>query len=90
MEVCIADHKNDPTILMRWLSNKPPEIVAWWITDLSSLERGTILAVGLVNDAGEITRNYVSSDASFVTSVERYAARSKPILRQFALHAHQH
>jgi len=27
-ELCIADHRSDPTILMRWLSNKTPEIVA--------------------------------------------------------------
>jgi GNAT superfamily N-acetyltransferase len=69
-ELCIADHRNDPTILMRWLSNKTPEIVASWIADskasvLVAVERGMILAVGSVTDAGEITLNYVSPDARF-------------------------
>jgi hypothetical protein len=48
---------------MRWLSNKTPEIVASWIADpkasvLVAVERGTILAVGSVTDAGEITLTY--------------------------------
>ena len=69
-ELCIADHKNDPTILTRWLSNKTPEIVTSWIADpkasvLVAAERGAILAVGSVTDGGEITLNYVSPDARF-------------------------
>jgi hypothetical protein len=55
-ELCIADHRNDPTILVRWLSNKTPEIVASWIAHpkasvLVAVERGAILAVGSVTDA---------------------------------------
>ena len=55
---------------MRWLRNKTPEIVASWIADpkasvLVVVERGTIVAVGSVTDAGEITLNYVSPDARF-------------------------
>lgn len=55
---------------MRWLSNKTPEIVASWIANpkasvLVAVEHGTILAVGGVTDAGEITLNYVSPDARF-------------------------
>jgi GNAT superfamily N-acetyltransferase len=69
-ELCVADHGNDPTILMRWLSNKIPEIVASWMVHpansvLVAVERETILAVGAVTDAGEITLNYVSPDARF-------------------------
>jgi hypothetical protein len=69
-ELCIADHGIDPTILMRWLSNKTPEIVASWIVDpansvLVAVEHETILAVGAVTNAGEITLNYVSPDARF-------------------------
>jgi hypothetical protein len=26
-ELCISDHRNDPTILGRWLANKTPENV---------------------------------------------------------------
>jgi GNAT superfamily N-acetyltransferase len=70
VELCAADHGNDPTIVMRWLSNKTPEIVASWIASpgnslLVAVEHGTIIAVGSVTDAGEITLNYVSPDARF-------------------------
>jgi GNAT superfamily N-acetyltransferase len=69
-ELCRADHLNDPAILGRWLANKTPEIVASWIVQpgnsvLVAVERGTILAVGSITDAGEITLNYVSPDARF-------------------------
>jgi GNAT superfamily N-acetyltransferase len=69
-ELCVADHANDSTILAGWLSNKTPEIVASWIAQpgnnlLLAVERGTILGVGSVTDAGEITLNYVSPDARF-------------------------
>jgi GNAT superfamily N-acetyltransferase len=69
-ELCVADHANDPTILARWLSNKTAEIVASWIAQpnnsvLVAVEHGTIIAVGSVTDAGEITLNYVSPDARF-------------------------
>jgi GNAT superfamily N-acetyltransferase len=69
-ELCVADHANDPTILTRWLSNKTPEIVAAWIARpdnslLVAVEGGSMLAVGSVTDAGEITLNYVSPDARF-------------------------
>lgn len=70
VELCIKDHHNDPAILTRWLSNKTPEIVASWIalphrSMLLALEDQSILAVGSVNDTGEITLNYVSPDARF-------------------------
>jgi GNAT superfamily N-acetyltransferase len=69
-ELCVADHHNDETILKRWLSNKTPEIFLSWIARpddslLVAVEDGTILAVGCVTDAGEITLNYVSPDARF-------------------------
>jgi GNAT superfamily N-acetyltransferase len=70
VELCLADHRNDPEILSRWLGNKTPKIVASWIgaTDSSMLvavEHETILAAGSVTDAGHITLNYVSPDARF-------------------------
>jgi GNAT superfamily N-acetyltransferase len=69
-ELCSADHHNDPVILGRWLANKTPEIVASWIVNpgnsvLVAVESGTMLAVGAVTDAGEITLSYVSPDARF-------------------------
>ena len=71
IELCTADHGNDPVLLERWLANKQPEIVKGWIegADNSLLvavdENDAILAVGSVTDAGEITANYVSPHARF-------------------------
>jgi GNAT superfamily N-acetyltransferase len=71
VELCAADHNNDPVLLERWLANKQPEIVAGWIAraDSSMLvavdDDGAVLAVGSVTDAGEITSNYVSPPARF-------------------------
>jgi GNAT superfamily N-acetyltransferase len=68
-ELCAADHRNDPAILGRWLSNKTPEIFRSWIRPGNSvlvavdIETDNILGVGCVTDDGEITLNYVSPDA---------------------------
>lgn len=68
-ELCVADHRNDPTILGRWLSNKTPEIFRSWIGPGNSLmvavEHERILAVGCITDSGVITLNYMSPDARF-------------------------
>ena len=69
-ELCFADHRNDQAILKRWLSNKTPEVFASWLRQpdnslLVAVESSSILAVGAVTDAGEITLNYVSPDARF-------------------------
>jgi GNAT superfamily N-acetyltransferase len=70
VELCAADHRNDPAILGRWLGNKTPENFVSWVTQpdnslLVAVEDGSILAVGSVTDAGRITLNYVSPDARF-------------------------
>jgi GNAT superfamily N-acetyltransferase len=68
-ELCSADHHNDPAILGRWLNNKTPEIFRSWIRPSNALlvatEDSHILAVGCVNETGEIILNYVSPDARF-------------------------
>jgi GNAT superfamily N-acetyltransferase len=69
-ELCTVDHKNDPTILARWLGNKTVEnFVAWTAQPDNSLlvavEDSKILAVGSVTNAGTIGLNYVSPDARF-------------------------
>ena len=79
IELCIADHRNDPDILRRWLSNKTPAIVASWIgksgnSVLVAISESGVLSVGAVTDAGEITLNYVSPDA-------RFAGVSRAMLR---------
>jgi GNAT superfamily N-acetyltransferase len=70
VELCVADHGNDPAPLQRWLNNKTPDIVRSWIERrdsslLVAVEAETVLAVGAVTDTGEITLNYVSPDARF-------------------------
>ena len=70
VELCVADHHNDPAILQRWLANKTPETFRAWIAQpgnslLVALLRDRIAAVGSVTDAGQITLNYVSPDARF-------------------------
>ena len=70
IELCAADHRNDPTLLTAWLSNKTPANVAAWMrridaSYLVAVERGAIAAVGAVTDGGEILLNYVSPEARF-------------------------
>jgi GNAT superfamily N-acetyltransferase len=70
IELCAADHHNDPAILERWLANKTAEIVASWIRQpgnsvLLAVEGNAVLAVGSVTDQGDITLNYVLPEARF-------------------------
>jgi hypothetical protein len=37
-ELCVPDHRNDPMILERWLSNKTAEIFRSWIRPDNSLQ----------------------------------------------------
>jgi len=64
-DLCVADHRDDPAILGRWLDNKSPEMVArmlaapgaaFFVAELG----GEIAAVGCVNEPDEIGLNYVS------------------------------
>ncbi|CCE11693.1 putative Acetyltransferase, GNAT family [Bradyrhizobium sp. STM 3843] len=70
IQLCTADHHDDPDILSRWLANKTPENVAAWADAkgrslLVAVEDGAIVAVGGVKDSGEITVNYVAPRARF-------------------------
>jgi GNAT superfamily N-acetyltransferase len=69
VELCVADHHNDPDILRSWLSNKTPDIFKTWVKAENSLlvaiESNELLAVGCATGTGEITLNYVSPDARF-------------------------
>jgi GNAT superfamily N-acetyltransferase len=70
LELCAADHGDDPEIVARWLANKTPENLRTWIARpdaslLVAVEDRAILAVGMVSDLGEILLNYVSPDARF-------------------------
>jgi GNAT superfamily N-acetyltransferase len=70
IELCAADHRNDPTLLAAWLSNNTPETIAAWMrridaSYLVAVDDGAIAAVGAVTDSGEILLNYVSPAARF-------------------------
>ena len=71
IELCGADHRDDPALLAAWLSNKTPETIAGVDAThrrrpiSSPSKRGALAAVGAVTDAGEILLNYVSPDARF-------------------------
>ena len=70
VQLCIADHRNDPDILRRWLANKTPENVASWADGrgrclLVAIKDDAIVAVGGVRADGAITLNYVAPRARF-------------------------
>jgi GNAT superfamily N-acetyltransferase len=84
-ELCVADHKNDPAILARWLGNKTVENFLAWIEQpdnslMVAAEDGKILAIGSVTDSGSIGLNYVSPDA-------RFRGVSRALLRALEAHA---
>jgi GNAT superfamily N-acetyltransferase len=69
-ELCIADHRNDTSILARWLGNKTHQNFCAWVSRhdnsvLVAVENQDILAVGSVTDAGSINLLYVSPDVRF-------------------------
>jgi GNAT superfamily N-acetyltransferase len=62
--LCVADHKNDPEILQRWLSNKTPEQFSRWLSDqdrhIVVAELGSqICGVGMVHRSGDLDLCYV-------------------------------
>ena len=70
VELCEADHGNDPAVLGRWLSNKTVEEIRSWLVRpdgslLLAVHDYAIAAVGSVTDAGLITLNYVLPDFRF-------------------------
>jgi GNAT superfamily N-acetyltransferase len=88
IELCIADHGDDPAVLAAWLESKTPENVRAWIArpdnNLFVAEEGSaILALGCVTDAGEISLNYVSPD-------KRFCGLSKAMLARLETTARAH
>ena len=68
IELCQADHRDDPATLERWLANKTPDNVRAWIGDtgnhfLVAEEDGCILGAAAIQTSGRISLNYVSPDA---------------------------
>ena len=70
VELCQADHRDDPDTLRRWLSNKTPEHVRAWISDpgnwlVVAEEEGRILGVAAMQTTGHINLNYLLPEARF-------------------------
>jgi hypothetical protein len=64
-ELCVADHRNRPDILKRWLANKSPDGVRQWFgnpeTRLFVAEAdGAVAAAGGISAKREVILNYVS------------------------------
>lgn len=69
-ELCHADHRDDPAVLEKWLSNNTSRTMRSWIADpdtyvIVATEGAAIIGVGAVTSSGEITLNYVSPDTRF-------------------------
>lgn len=69
-ELCVADYRNDPQVLARWLANKTTENLRRWI---GSSDRSVcvvihddrqLAAVGMVAWCGEILLNFVAPEGS--------------------------
>jgi len=81
LELCVADHGNDPKKLDPWLANKTPNSVCRWIAApgclLSAcLKDNTgrrIAGVAMGNEAGEVLLNYVHPEM-------RYSGVSKALM----------
>lgn len=81
-ELCGTDHGEDPDILARWLANKRPDVFRSWIVQpgnsvMVAIEQGTVLAVGVVTDAGEITLNTCRRTPASAASAARCSAPSR-------------
>ena len=70
IELCGADHDDDPAILNRWLANKTPDQMRHWIEAnpdgiLVGIGGAGIGGVGIVMPDGKIALNYVAPWARF-------------------------
>src|SRR5262245_2259735 len=80
VELCRADHQDDPSALEEWLRNKTPDQARSWMANPESYifvatDDSAIIGVGAVSSSGQILLNYVSPDA-------RFRGVSKAILNQ--------
>jgi GNAT superfamily N-acetyltransferase len=71
VELCAADHSNDPAAIAAWTRNKTPEGVATMLANTNLLMfvtevSGQIGAVGAVTRTGEIALNYVAPTMRFL------------------------
>ena len=70
IELCVADHNNDPLILDPWLANKTPENLQTWIARAGQTYRVAVIddqiaGVGAVSATEGVLLNYVSPDFQY-------------------------
>ncbi len=80
IELCAADHGDDPTAIAAWTRNKTPEGVAVMLDNPNLLmfvaeDAGRVGAVGAVTRAGEVALNYVAPDRRFLGLSKALLAR---------------
>jgi GNAT superfamily N-acetyltransferase len=64
-ELCVADHRNDPETLARWLANKTPQSFLAWISSVDNFcvvveSDDRLVGVGVLQRSGEIVLFYLS------------------------------
>ncbi len=68
-ELCLPDHRGDPSIISRWLANKTPANVRSWMETpgyiIVAEERGAIVGIAAAISSGEITLNYIAPAVRF-------------------------
>lgn len=80
IELCAADHSNDPTAIAAWTRNKTPEGVTMMLNNPNLVmfvaeDAGAVGAVGAVTRTGEIALNYVAPDRRFLGLSKALLAR---------------
>lgn len=86
IELCAADHGNDPAAIAARTRNKTPEGVANMLSNANLLlfvaeTSGRVGAVGAVTRTGEIALNYVAPDMRFLGLSKALLARLESELR---------
>ncbi len=70
IQLCAADHGNDPEKISAWTRNKSPEGVAAMLADpdmriFVGEYDGVVAAVGAIHRSGQVALNYVAPTARF-------------------------
>ena len=70
LELCVADHGNNPIKVEGWLENKTEDRFAIWLNNdqlikAVAVRDGEIAGFGMATVSGEILLNYVSPDHRF-------------------------
>jgi len=91
VELCVADHGEDPAAIAAWTRNKTPEGVAAMLANPDLLlfvaeHAGKIGAVGAVNRGGEVALNYVAPDMRFKGLSKALLARLEAELACLGIH----